>query len=81
MCHNYCADEFGLPESVKAEVEEFGRVELSDDDRSFLARSKVVFLFTLVVCCPYFLGTGCTSGGIAGTTMAMFLANGLEQTV
>jgi hypothetical protein len=74
-------DEFGLPERVKAEIEEFGRVTLSDDDRSFLARSKLVFLFTLVVGCPYFLSTGCTSGGIAGTTMAMFLTNGLEQTV
>lgn len=76
------AFKFGLSERMRARVEEAGRVDLSDVEAFFLARTKIVHVLLITVCLlAIIVGHMYELLQLEGTTLLVFWVGGIIEAV
>ena len=70
-----------MPDTVRSEVEEFGRVELDERTSKFLSRAKVLYSVILAVILPLTVSLVSGGDGVGAVVPYMLLAGVIEQVV
>ena len=70
-----------MPDTVRSEVEEFGRVELDERTSKFLSRAKVLYSVILAVILPLTVSLVSGGDGVGAVVPYMLLAGIVEQVV
>ena len=76
QCYSY-----GLPDHIRAEVEEHGRVVLDEADVKFMSKTKTMYIFVLAVLMPWSVATIEGGDGIMSVSFYLGVAGIVEQAV